>query len=261
MSTPITRVTVQDAMRALHHITGHMDPRPDSKAGVTFGFLSALDRMSDTDTVITREGQGFILEGAMQHGFQTIDDNGDVYVVHGNALIKYVEMVRTIAAREAAQLCARQNIGPPIKISNADDLTLSRLVLEFGNTPVTGEGRLRKDVMADLRQLFGFTQMAKEQAAPSQALNPCKLPPAGWYCTRSAGHDGPCAARPISIQPPITKSMRRILLDLLQDELIEEGDLSSTEFDALYARMPDSVLAHDVQTRVKALAERAKRSK
>jgi formylmethanofuran dehydrogenase subunit E len=23
---------------------------------------------------------------------------------------------------------------------------------------------------------------------------PCELPPAGWYCTRGAGHSGPCAA-------------------------------------------------------------------
>ena len=23
---------------------------------------------------------------------------------------------------------------------------------------------------------------------------PCTLPPAGWRCTRAAGHDGPCAA-------------------------------------------------------------------
>ena len=25
---------------------------------------------------------------------------------------------------------------------------------------------------------------------------PCTIPPAGWYCTRGAGHDGPCAAWP-----------------------------------------------------------------
>lgn len=25
---------------------------------------------------------------------------------------------------------------------------------------------------------------------------PCKLPPDGWFCTRPAGHDGPCAAHP-----------------------------------------------------------------
>ncbi len=23
----------------------------------------------------------------------------------------------------------------------------------------------------------------------------CKIPPAGWYCSRAPGHDGPCAAR------------------------------------------------------------------
>lgn len=26
----------------------------------------------------------------------------------------------------------------------------------------------------------------------------CEVPPEGWFCTRSAGHIGPCAARPIS---------------------------------------------------------------
>jgi hypothetical protein len=24
----------------------------------------------------------------------------------------------------------------------------------------------------------------------------CPVPPAGWYCTRERGHDGPCAALP-----------------------------------------------------------------
>lgn len=28
------------------------------------------------------------------------------------------------------------------------------------------------------------------------ALTDCGVPPAGWSCTRGAGHDGPCAARP-----------------------------------------------------------------
>lgn len=27
--------------------------------------------------------------------------------------------------------------------------------------------------------------------------NYCEVPPAGWYCTRAKGHDGPCAAIPI----------------------------------------------------------------
>lgn len=26
----------------------------------------------------------------------------------------------------------------------------------------------------------------------------CRVPPSGWYCTRQAGHEGPCAALPSS---------------------------------------------------------------
>jgi hypothetical protein len=31
---------------------------------------------------------------------------------------------------------------------------------------------------------------------PTPTIEPptCKIPPAGWYCTREVGHDGPCAA-------------------------------------------------------------------
>lgn len=33
----------------------------------------------------------------------------------------------------------------------------------------------------------------------AQIVKPiCTIPPAGWYCTRNKGHDGPCAAREIS---------------------------------------------------------------
>lgn len=28
--------------------------------------------------------------------------------------------------------------------------------------------------------------------------DPCTVPPEGWFCTRPAGHDGPCAAVPIA---------------------------------------------------------------
>lgn len=30
----------------------------------------------------------------------------------------------------------------------------------------------------------------------------CQLPPPGWWCSRDAGHDGPCAARQ-GQRPPI----------------------------------------------------------
>ncbi len=29
---------------------------------------------------------------------------------------------------------------------------------------------------------------------PDAVVKGCKIPPSGWYCTREAGHEGPCAA-------------------------------------------------------------------
>lgn len=47
-----------------------------------------------------------------------------------------------------------------------------------------------------------------EKVVPSPALllSPnCDRPPAGWYCTRESGHDGPCAAWPHGECVPIVQ--------------------------------------------------------
>lgn len=36
---------------------------------------------------------------------------------------------------------------------------------------------------------------------PSQRSEVCTVPPAGWWCSRPAGHDGPCAAREVKPDP------------------------------------------------------------
>lgn len=38
----------------------------------------------------------------------------------------------------------------------------------------------------------------------------CTLPPEGWWCSREAGHDGPCAAR-VDGDRPVDKGARFIL--------------------------------------------------
>jgi ABC-type antimicrobial peptide transport system ATPase subunit len=38
----------------------------------------------------------------------------------------------------------------------------------------------------------------------------CKVPPSGWYCTRPAGHAGPCAAWPEDHRP---KKIARTVFD------------------------------------------------
>lgn len=34
------------------------------------------------------------------------------------------------------------------------------------------------------------------EPAPPRPIGTCRLPPPGWTCSRTAGHDGPCAASP-----------------------------------------------------------------
>lgn len=35
-----------------------------------------------------------------------------------------------------------------------------------------------------------------DYAKDFEHVDACSKPPTGWYCTRAAGHDGPCAAHP-----------------------------------------------------------------
>ena len=43
----------------------------------------------------------------------------------------------------------------------------------------------------------------------------CDVPPAGWECTRTAGHDGPCAGVPANSNvPALTDDQRRVLLEM-----------------------------------------------
>lgn len=45
----------------------------------------------------------------------------------------------------------------------------------------------------------------------------CEMPPPGWYCTRSSGHDGPCAAWPIA--------SRSLYLDLPLAEDVQDDQI------------------------------------
>ncbi|WP_242137010.1 hypothetical protein [Sphingomonas sp. TREG-RG-20F-R18-01] len=40
------------------------------------------------------------------------------------------------------------------------------------------------------------TSTALPLAHPAAQQGECQIPPTGWYCTRKAGHEGPCAAIP-----------------------------------------------------------------
>lgn len=62
------------------------------------------------------------------------------------------------------------------------------------NRPPTGEG-------SDHRRWVGnvaTTHDTVNETAASRMMYGCHRPPRGWVCTRSVGHDGPCAAVPLS---------------------------------------------------------------
>lgn len=49
----------------------------------------------------------------------------------------------------------------------------------------------------------------KARAVLSAAPAFCTVPPLGWYCTREPGHDGPCAAHPVAVDPQADKTDAR----------------------------------------------------
>jgi hypothetical protein len=47
----------------------------------------------------------------------------------------------------------------------------------------------------------------------------CTVPPAGWKCSRPAGHDGPCAASPVSANPTAASRPQDINLEEFRETL------------------------------------------
>lgn len=76
-----SRATVEDAVE---HCTG---------TGVTMDFLLSLAGKIEP-LVIPTDGDGYILEAAYQLGFDTVDDDGALFIVSGTKLIEFVKRMR-----------------------------------------------------------------------------------------------------------------------------------------------------------------------
>lgn len=79
------------------------------------------------------------------------------------------------------------------KMLDAADRGAKPVVLR---NPFTGRPRDVRDIESDPQAVLCVDPMAALRAAKAfeKTLEECPLPPAGWRCTRRAGHDGPCAA-------------------------------------------------------------------
>ncbi len=88
--------TIEDVQEALQDVQNCIkDEAAISKAK---GLIDKLVAMSNIEMLLATDGDGYIIEGAMQTGFEMIDNNGELFAVHGNDVIKYVKLQRQYGA-------------------------------------------------------------------------------------------------------------------------------------------------------------------
>ena len=86
-------VTLEDAVDALDRLEYLKNLEGSHNAGVLRQFLESL-KAKITPVSIPTDEEGFILEGAMQKGFDLIDDDATLYVVGAQDLIDYTKRQR-----------------------------------------------------------------------------------------------------------------------------------------------------------------------
>lgn len=70
----------------------------------------------------------------------------------------------------------------------------------------------------------------------------CDRPPIGWWCSRAAGHDGPCAAHPVSSPArPEVSSVSPPRIGVREERLLEETETAIASLRA--AVVDDNTLA------------------
>jgi len=134
--------------------------------------------------------------------------DGDTYVVRAAALLEQVAAL----AHQPAQEQAEQK-----RWANEQFLTAARVALVSMAHAAEKHGIYQTDYERFSAAVEKFAQQ-EPVAAPTDdltdedrqlvaramerlrkgAAGECRLPPAGWHCTRKPGHDGPCAAEPVA---------------------------------------------------------------
>lgn len=66
-----------------------------------------------------------------------------------------------------------------------------------GLLPLTAEDQLKINAAWEIHKAAAPSTIIQRDPGPH-----CTYPPEGWFCTRDAGHDGPCAAREVEQMCP-----------------------------------------------------------
>lgn len=87
--------TIQDARKAFDALKRVYVLTGSQVAQTLDSFLSRLEsKIPQTWLGVSNDDEGFILDNAMQHGFEMLDDDGDLFLVPAPELIHYTRVQR-----------------------------------------------------------------------------------------------------------------------------------------------------------------------
>lgn len=117
---------------------------------------------------------------------------------------RHGELKRRLADVEALR---KGDPAPSVEVEDAIGMVRSTALDPDGVITITADltprGRHRLEELGIIpfhMALSGVT--SREQAERlARHRDPCRVPPAGWDCTRVPGHDGPCATIPAAKRP------------------------------------------------------------
>lgn len=103
-ASELTTFTLEDALHAAQQLRSN---HPTVGSKVILDFLTRLADKAAPESVIASDQEGYVIEGAYQRGFDHIDDNAGLLVVHANDLIKYAnDLVKHVMAHRKTNKAA-----------------------------------------------------------------------------------------------------------------------------------------------------------
>lgn len=105
------------------------------------------------------------------------------------ALVRPREMRKMLEAADAGAKAAHD-----AEVRRRMDMLVQRATPEDERAAFDAWWSDFEDAHPDWRYADAYAMRWNVWQARAQMAHECPLPPAGWRCTRRAGHDGPCAA-------------------------------------------------------------------
>jgi hypothetical protein len=168
---------------------------------------------SENETLTEEE-----LEAVTDHDWQKSRDGKTEFELQKEEQVEQVQQYQQTWSRKKR---AKSEKRLAIEAALQNGVTISELMKEYGHTRAYFWG-IGKEIGLNFPSQRGkWNRKPKGERATDpvvgpapgakrvsrfdqsmDAMKPCSIPSEGWYCTRKAGHEGPCAAKPLSTYVP-----------------------------------------------------------